>query len=136
MFLLPSSHPDVGGFFEAGTLVKYNFLPEAIAGASKDTKVLTHQLTPHEVNLTKEEVAFSFSTSSAPAVLMYVSSKTQDYLAVVLRQNGKADTQHTHTRTLNCCSPLQTTFKRLPCSTHWYNLQKSSLVNDQPRSSS
>lgn len=97
MFLLPSSHPDVGGFFEAGTLVKYNFLPEAIAGASKDTKVLTHQLTPHEVNLTKEEVAFSFSTSSAPAVLMYVSSKTQDYLAVVLRQNGKADTQHTHT---------------------------------------
>lgn len=99
LFLLPSSRPDVGGFFEAGTLVKYNFLPEAVAGASKDTKVLTHQLTPHEVNLTKEDVAFSFSTSSAPAVLMYVSSKTQDYLAVVLRQNGKADTQHTHTHT-------------------------------------
>uniref|UniRef100_A0A3P8QSK1 Contactin associated protein 2 n=1 Tax=Astatotilapia calliptera TaxID=8154 RepID=A0A3P8QSK1_ASTCA len=85
---------DVGGFFEAGTLVKYNFLPEAIAGASKDTKVLTHQLTPHEVNLTKEEVAFSFSTSSAPAVLMYVSSKTQDYLAVVLRQNGSLQVRY------------------------------------------
>ncbi|XP_063339891.1 contactin-associated protein-like 2a isoform X1 [Pelmatolapia mariae] len=85
---------DVGGFFEAGTLVKYNFLPEAVAGASKDTKVLTHQLTPHEVNLTKEEVAFSFSTSSAPAVLMYVSSKTQDYLAVVLRQNGSLQVRY------------------------------------------
>jgi len=64
-------------------------MPEAVAGASSDTKALAQRLTPHEVNLTAEEVAFSFSTSSAPAVLMYVSSKTQDYLAVVLRQNGK-----------------------------------------------
>ncbi|XP_051796270.1 contactin-associated protein-like 2a [Acanthochromis polyacanthus] len=84
----PFCTKDVGGFFEAGTLIKYNFLPEAVAGASKDAKVVTHQLTPHEVNLTKEEVAFSFSTSNAPAILMYVSSKTQDYLAVVLRENG------------------------------------------------
>uniref|UniRef100_A0A672H7K4 Contactin associated protein 2 n=1 Tax=Salarias fasciatus TaxID=181472 RepID=A0A672H7K4_SALFA len=71
----PSCTKDVGGFFEAGTLVKYNFLPEA--------------LTPREVNLTREELAFSFSTSNAPAILLYVSSKTQDYLAVVLRQNGE-----------------------------------------------
>lgn len=92
-------HPDVGGFFEAGTLVKYNFMPEAVAGASRDAKILTHQLTPHEVNLTKEEVAFSFSTSNAPAILMYVSSKTQDYLAVVLRQNGKT---HVNTCFLLC----------------------------------
>ena len=80
---------DVGGFFEAGTLIKYNFLAEAVAGANKDTKILTYQLTPHEVNLTKEEVTLSFSTSNAPAILMYVSSRTQDYMAVVLRQNGK-----------------------------------------------
>ncbi|XP_029313436.1 LOW QUALITY PROTEIN: contactin-associated protein-like 2a [Cottoperca gobio] len=85
---------DVGGFFEAGTLVKYNFMPEAVAGASRDAKILTHQLTPHEVNLTKEEVAFSFSTSNAPAILMYVSSKTQDYLAVVLRQNGSLQVRY------------------------------------------
>ncbi|XP_076617877.1 contactin-associated protein-like 2a [Chaetodon auriga] len=85
---------DVGGFFEAGTLVKYNFMPRAVAGASRDTKILTHQLTPHEVNLTKEEVAFSFSTSNAPAILMYVSSKTQDYLAVVLRQNGSLQVRY------------------------------------------
>lgn len=81
--------PDVGGFFEAGTLVKYNFPPEAVAGASRDARIVHHRLTPHEVNLTKEEVAFSFSTSSAPAVLMYVSSRTDDHLAVVLRQNGE-----------------------------------------------
>ncbi|XP_033495010.1 contactin-associated protein-like 2a isoform X2 [Epinephelus lanceolatus] len=85
---------DVGGFFEAGTLVKYNFMPEAVAGASRDAKILTYQLTPHDVNLTKEEVAFSFSTSNAPAILMYVSSKTQDYLAVVLRQNGSLQVRY------------------------------------------
>ncbi|XP_049913213.1 contactin-associated protein-like 2a [Epinephelus moara] len=85
---------DVGGFFEAGTLVKYNFMPEAVAGANRDAKILTYQLTPHEVNLTKEEVAFSFSTSNAPAILMYVSSKTQDYLAVVLRQNGSLQVRY------------------------------------------
>lgn len=79
---------DVGGFFEAGTLIQYNFLLEAIAGASQDSRILTHQLTSHEVNLTKEEVALSFSTSSSPAILMYISSKTQEYLALVLRQNG------------------------------------------------
>lgn len=92
MFLLSLS-PDVGGFFEAGTLVKYNFMPEAVAGASRDSSIQHHQLKSHEVNLTEEDVAFSFSTSSAPAILMYVSSKTEDYLAVVLRQNGKI---HTH----------------------------------------
>ncbi|KAM8823747.1 contactin-associated protein-like 2a isoform 1-T1 [Spinachia spinachia] len=85
---------DVGGFFEAGTLIKYNFMPEAVAGASRDSKILTRQQTPHEVNLTKEEVAFSFSTSNAPAILMYVSSKTQDYLAVVLRQNGSLQVRY------------------------------------------
>uniref|UniRef100_A0A3Q1CBZ2 Contactin associated protein 2 n=1 Tax=Amphiprion ocellaris TaxID=80972 RepID=A0A3Q1CBZ2_AMPOC len=66
----------------------------SVAGASKDAKVVTHQLTPHEVNLTKEEVAFSFSTSNAPAILMYVSSKTQDYLAVVLRENGSLQVRY------------------------------------------
>ncbi|XP_029935462.1 contactin-associated protein-like 2a [Myripristis murdjan] len=87
---------DVGGFFEAGTLVKYNFLPEAAAaaGANKDARILSHPLTPQEMNLTKEEVAFSFSTSNAPAILMYVSSKTQDYLAVVLRQNGSLQVRY------------------------------------------
>ncbi|XP_037312497.1 contactin-associated protein-like 2a [Pungitius pungitius] len=85
---------DVGGFFEAGTLIKYNFMPEAVAGASRDSKLLTRQQTPHEVNLTKEEVAFSFSTSNAPAILMYVSSRTQDYLAVVLRRNGSLQVRY------------------------------------------
>ncbi|KAM4543726.1 contactin-associated protein-like 2a isoform 1-T1 [Fundulus diaphanus] len=90
----PFCTKDVGGYFEAGTLVKYNFMPEAVHGASKDTKALTQQLMPNDVNLTKEEVTFSFSTSSAPAILMYISSKTQDYLAVVLRSNGSLQVRY------------------------------------------
>ncbi|KAM8881919.1 contactin-associated protein-like 2a isoform 2-T2 [Synchiropus picturatus] len=86
---------EVGGFFEAGTLVKYNFVTEGqAAGATKDPNIQMHQLTPREVNLTKEEVAFSFSTSSAPAILMYVSSRTQDYMAVVLRHNGSLQVRY------------------------------------------
>lgn len=95
IYLLFISSPDIGGFFETGTLVKYNLPPAALAGASRDAKAPHQQPKAHGVNLTREDVAFSFSTSSAPAVLMYVSSKTEDYMAVVLRQNG---TTHAHTR--------------------------------------
>ncbi|XP_055737592.1 contactin-associated protein-like 2a [Salvelinus fontinalis] len=83
----PFCTKDVGGFFEAGTLVRYNFLSET-AAANQDTSFVAQPSTPQEVNLTREEVAFSFSTSNTPAILLYVSSKTQDYLALVLRQNG------------------------------------------------
>ncbi|KAI1889032.1 hypothetical protein AGOR_G00174880 [Albula goreensis] len=78
---------DVGGFFEAGTLVRYNFMPESASAAAKEGKGISQSLAI-EANLTQEELAFSFSTSHTPSILVYVSSKTQDYLAVVLRSNG------------------------------------------------
>ncbi|XP_043082923.1 contactin-associated protein-like 2a [Puntigrus tetrazona] len=84
----PFCSKDVGGFFEAGTLVKYNLVPEVVAAASSlDEKsiILNH---PVETNLTREDLTFSFSTSTSPSLLVYVSSKTQDYMAVVLRHNG------------------------------------------------
>ncbi|XP_036374731.1 contactin-associated protein-like 2 isoform X2 [Megalops cyprinoides] len=85
----PFCTKDVGGFFEAGTLLRYSFLPEgtAAASATKDAKGLSQSLGT-ESNLTREDVSFSFSTTSAPSILLYISSRTQDYLAVVLRQNG------------------------------------------------
>ncbi|XP_030623394.1 contactin-associated protein-like 2a [Chanos chanos] len=85
----PFCTKDVGGFFEAGTLVKYNLMPEVMAAAAStsDTKGVS-QTVPMETNLTRESLAFSFSTSTAPSMLVYISSKTQDYMAVVLRQNG------------------------------------------------
>lgn len=72
---------DVGGYFETGTLVRYDFLQETGQSLS-GVGVLS------EANLTQEELVFSFSTSSSPSILVYISSRTQDYLAVVLRHNG------------------------------------------------
>lgn len=40
-------------------------------------------------NVTGEEVSFSFSTHSAPAVLLYVSSFVRDYMAVLIKEDGK-----------------------------------------------
>lgn len=80
---------DVGGYFESGTLVRYDFLPEAGLPVMREMKSLSGVGVPNEANLTQEELVFSFSTSNAPSILVYVSSRTSDYLAVVLRHNGQ-----------------------------------------------
>lgn len=79
----PYCTEDVGGYFETGTLVRYDFLPEVLSDKRSVSVVNVS-----ETNLTREELLFSFSTSSSPSILVYVSSRTQDYLAVVLRHNG------------------------------------------------
>uniref|UniRef100_A0A672ZSF8 Contactin associated protein like 2b n=1 Tax=Sphaeramia orbicularis TaxID=375764 RepID=A0A672ZSF8_9TELE len=84
----PFCTDDVGGYFETGTLVRYDFLPEAGPIAMQEVKSLSGVEVPSEANLTREELVFSFSTSSTPSILVYISSRTQDYLAVVLRHNG------------------------------------------------
>lgn len=82
----PFCTDDVGGYFETGTLVRYDFLPEAATLTSAEPKLASGS--PGETNLTREELLFSFSTSSTPSILVYISSWTQDYMAVVLRHNG------------------------------------------------
>ncbi|XP_008286687.1 contactin-associated protein-like 2b [Stegastes partitus] len=84
----PFCTDDVGGYFETGTLVRYDFLPELGLFALQETKSRSVVGIPSEANLTKEELVFSFSTYSAPSILVYISSRTQDYVAVVLRHNG------------------------------------------------
>uniref|UniRef100_A0A3Q4H043 Contactin associated protein like 2b n=1 Tax=Neolamprologus brichardi TaxID=32507 RepID=A0A3Q4H043_NEOBR len=84
----PFCTDDVGGYFETGTLVRYDLLPEGGPFALRDVKSLSGVGVSSEANLTQEELVFSFSTYSAPSILVYISSRTQDYLAVVLRHNG------------------------------------------------
>lgn len=79
---------DVGGYFETGTLVRYDFVLQSEAPSTQDGKTLSQVWVPIETNMTQEELVFSFSTSSTPSILIYISSRTQDYLAVVLRHNG------------------------------------------------
>ncbi|XP_041660286.1 contactin-associated protein-like 2 [Cheilinus undulatus] len=84
----PFCTDDVGGYFETGTLVRYDFLPEVGSFSLPDLRGSPGVSVPVESNLTQEELVFSFSTSSAPSILVYISSRTQDYMAVVLRHNG------------------------------------------------
>ncbi|KAJ3594580.1 hypothetical protein NHX12_003887 [Muraenolepis orangiensis] len=79
---------DVGGYFESGALVRYDFLSEAGLPAAMESRSPQGAALLGETNLTQEELVFSFSTSNTPGILVYVSSKTQDYMAVVLRNNG------------------------------------------------
>jgi len=80
--------PDVGGYFESGTLVRYDFLPDAGPSLLGGVKSSSGVGIPSEANLTQEVLVFSFSTYSAPSILVYISARTQDYVAVVLRHNG------------------------------------------------
>lgn len=79
----------MGGYFETGTLVRYDFPPEAANFALSETRSQAGIGSPHGANLTREELVFSFSTTSTPSILVYVSSRTQDYMAVVLKHNGR-----------------------------------------------
>uniref|UniRef100_A0A8C6WIA9 Contactin associated protein 2 n=1 Tax=Neogobius melanostomus TaxID=47308 RepID=A0A8C6WIA9_9GOBI len=76
----PFCTKDVGGFFEAGTLIKYSLAPEPVS-SSRDSRLQSHQLWPQEVNLTREELSLSFSTSN-------------DYLALLLRHNGSLQVRY------------------------------------------
>uniref|UniRef100_A0AAV2LBU2 Contactin associated protein 2 n=1 Tax=Knipowitschia caucasica TaxID=637954 RepID=A0AAV2LBU2_KNICA len=89
----PFCTKDIGGFFEVGTLVRYSLAPEPFS-SSREARLQSHQLWPQEVNLTREEVSVSFSTSSSPALLLYVSSKTHDYMALLLRHNGSLQVRY------------------------------------------
>lgn len=78
----------MGGYFETGTLVRYDFLPEVANFAVSEMKNQAGIGFLNGANLTQEELVFSFSTSSTPSILVYISSRTQDYMAVVLKHNG------------------------------------------------
>lgn len=40
-------------------------------------------------DLAQEQIHFSFSTTKAPCILLYVSSLTTDFLAVLVKPTGK-----------------------------------------------
>ncbi|XP_032652763.2 contactin-associated protein 1-like, partial [Chelonoidis abingdonii] len=78
--------PDIGAYFEPGTWVRYNILPAELSAAHAFASILSQPLPGY--NLTSEELSFSFRTTTAPAVLIYVSSFRRDYVAVLIREDG------------------------------------------------
>ncbi|PWA30837.1 hypothetical protein CCH79_00017333 [Gambusia affinis] len=90
----PFCTDDVGGYFEAGTMVRYDFLLDHGGLLLGDPRSFSNLAFLGETNLTQEELVFSFSTYSAPSILVYISSRTQDYMAVVLRHNGSLQVRY------------------------------------------
>ncbi|NXO69456.1 CNTP1 protein, partial [Phainopepla nitens] len=86
----PAGSPaDIGGYFEEGTWVRYNILPMSLYAAREFASIVSSPWQPLPgYNLTSEEVSFSFSTTSAPAVLLYVSTFVKDYMAVLIKDDG------------------------------------------------
>ncbi|XP_074747806.1 contactin-associated protein 1 [Strix uralensis] len=85
----PFCNHDIGGYFEEGTWVRYNILPVSLYAAREFASIVSSPWQPLPgYNLTSEEVSFSFSTTSAPAVLLYVSSFVKDYMAVLIKDDG------------------------------------------------
>uniref|UniRef100_A0A8C4W846 Contactin associated protein 1 n=1 Tax=Gopherus evgoodei TaxID=1825980 RepID=A0A8C4W846_9SAUR len=82
----PFCNRDIGAYFEPGTWVRYNILPAELSAARAFASILSQPLPGY--NLTSEELSFSFRTSTAPAVLLYVSSFRRDYVAVLIREDG------------------------------------------------
>ncbi|XP_053309785.1 contactin-associated protein 1 [Spea bombifrons] len=77
---------DIGAYFEAGTWVRYNILSVAMVAAKEFANLTDLPLLVS--NLTRDEISFSFRTSIAPAVLLYVSSFASDYIAILLKPDG------------------------------------------------
>ncbi|XP_074915905.1 contactin-associated protein 1 [Chelonoidis abingdonii] len=82
----PFCNRDIGAYFEPGTWVRYNILPAELSAAHAFASILSQPLPGY--NLTSEELSFSFRTTTAPAVLIYVSSFRRDYVAVLIREDG------------------------------------------------
>ncbi|XP_031447867.1 contactin-associated protein-like 2 [Phasianus colchicus] len=83
---------DVGAFFEEGMWLRYNFHSPGTSMKDLVSRTLLSstdpEITATNHNLNKEELSFSFSTTKSPCVLLYISSYTQDFMAVLVKPSG------------------------------------------------
>jgi hypothetical protein len=82
---------DIGAYFEIGSWLRYNIRKKP----TTNEEWWANWLDPHYHNFslgyndTSDEIEFSFSTFQTPAVLLYISSFVQDYMAVILKKDGR-----------------------------------------------
>ncbi|XP_026537710.1 contactin-associated protein-like 2 [Notechis scutatus] len=94
----PFCSKDVGAFFEEGMWLRYNF--SSVGNNVKDSgsrTLLSSKESENfvsDLNLNKEEISFSFSTSKAPCILLYISSYSQDYMAVLVNPAGNLQVRY------------------------------------------
>ncbi|KAK1877509.1 Contactin-associated protein 1 [Dissostichus eleginoides] len=110
-------HKDIGASFEIGSWLKYNIRKKPIT----DEAAWANWIDPHYDNFslgyndTADDIEFSFSTVHKPAVLLYISSFVQDYIAIILKTDGSVDLRY-----------------KLGLITHKYQLTHRNLADGYP----
>ncbi|XP_005796764.1 contactin-associated protein 1 [Xiphophorus maculatus] len=110
-------HKDIGAHFEVGSWLRYNIRKKPIS----DEAAWANWIDPHYDNFslgyndTSDDIEFSFSTVHKPAVLLYISSFVQDYIAVILKVDGSVDLRY-----------------KLGLITHTYQLTHRNLADGYP----
>ncbi|XP_042327132.1 contactin-associated protein-like 2 [Sceloporus undulatus] len=88
----PYCKKDVGAFFEEGMWLRYNFTNAGNNMKDSGSRTLLSSKEPEntmpDLSLNKEGLSFSFSTNKAPCILLYISSYSQDYMAVLVNPSG------------------------------------------------
>ncbi|KAH0501739.1 Contactin-associated protein-like 2 [Microtus ochrogaster] len=80
---------DVGAFFEEGMWLRYNFQAPVVTARDSGSKAENSaEQQPSSPDLAQEQIHFSFSTTKAPCILLYISSLTTDFLAVLVKPTG------------------------------------------------
>ncbi|XP_051894738.1 contactin-associated protein 1 [Pristis pectinata] len=82
----------IGGYFEPGTYIRYSF-QTAFTAAVREFANMMLPFSPG-FNSTSEEIVFSFKTLEPPSVLMYISTYTRDYLAVIIKHDGSLELRY------------------------------------------
>ncbi|XP_062893264.1 contactin-associated protein 1 [Mobula hypostoma] len=88
----PYCNKVIGGYFEPGTYIRYSF-QTAFTTAVREFANMMLPFTPW-FNSTSEEIVFSFKTSEPPSVLLYVSTFTRDYMAVIIKHDGSLELRY------------------------------------------
>ncbi|XP_034272079.1 contactin-associated protein 1 [Pantherophis guttatus] len=85
----PFCNHDIGAYFEQGMWVRYNILTTPLYVVQEFANILHQPIQPLPgYNVTGEEVGLNFRTTSAPAVLLYVSTFVHDFMAILIREDG------------------------------------------------
>ncbi|XP_037653106.1 contactin-associated protein-like 3 [Choloepus didactylus] len=83
----PFCSDEISAYFRTGSSVIYSFQEHSNYSFSKNSSSLA-ALFREEVTLNREMITLSFRTTGTPRLLLYVSSFYEEYLSVILAQNG------------------------------------------------
>ncbi|XP_071072664.1 contactin-associated protein-like 3 isoform X2 [Dasypus novemcinctus] len=83
----PFCSKEISAYFTSGSSVIYNFQEHSNYTSSKNSSSLV-PLFHEDVTLDREVITLSFRTTGAPSLLLFVNSFSEEYLSVILAQNG------------------------------------------------